>query len=303
MPPIAIILASMAVAASIPILWVSLAGSRTAKTSVLGEVTDARTIVLERAAGERVGRPALLALGARLSRLTPQSRIESLRHKLTLAGSTGRYGVERLLIAKFGAATLTVLGLMVMPLGQIERFRLLVVIGGGLIGYYLPDYVVTSRGRKRQEQIQLELPDTLDQVRMTVDAGLGFEAALARAAAAGDGPLAHELHRLLREMQLGVSRTEALRNLSARTDVADIDSFVVAVVQSQAYGIPIASVLRVQSDELRDKRKQRAEERALKIPVLLIFPLAFCIFPAMFIVLLGPAVIRIFRDLGPSLTP
>ena len=136
---------------------------------------------------------------------------------------------------------------------------------------------------------------------MTVDAGLGFEAALARAAQAGDGPLAHELHRLLREMQLGVPRAEALRNLSARTDVADLDSFVIAVVQSQAYGIPMASVLRVQSDELRDKRKQRAEERALKIPVLLIFPLAFCIFPAMFIVLLGPAAIRIFRDLGPAI--
>ena len=301
MPPISIILAAMAVAASIPLLWVSLAGSRTAKTTVLGHLTDARQLVLERAAGERVGKPALVALGSRLSRLTPQSRIESLRHKLTLAGSTSRYGVERLLAAKFGAATLAVLCFMVAPLGQIERFGLLVAVGAGLIAYYLPDLVVTRRGRARQDRIRLELPDTLDQVRMTVDAGLGFEAALARTANAGDGPVAEELHRLLREMQLGVPRAEALRNLSARTDVSDLDSFVIAVIQSQTYGIPIASVLRVQSDELRDKRKQRAEERALKIPVLLIFPLAFCIFPAMFIVLLGPAAIRIFRDLGPAI--
>ena len=158
MPPIAIILASMAVAASIPLLWVSLAGSRTAKSTVLGDVTDVRKIVLERAAGERVGRPALVALGARLSRLTPQSRIESLRHKLTLAGSMSRYGVERLLIAKFGGATLTVLGLLVAPLGQFERFRLLIVIGGGLIAYYLPDYVVTSRGRRGRTRSSSSCP-------------------------------------------------------------------------------------------------------------------------------------------------
>lgn len=299
--PVTIVLAAFAVAVSIPVLWYSLAGARSSKSAALGEITNVRNLVLDRGAGERVGRPALQALGARLSRLTPQSRIEGMRHKLTLAGSTSSHAVERMLVAKAGAAVGAGLLLALIPLGHLGERRPLLVVGAALVCFYLPDLVVNSRGRARQDQIRLELPDTLDQVRMTVDAGLGFEAALARVAATGDGPLAHELHRLLREMQLGVPRDEALRNLGARTDVADLDSFVVAVVQSSAYGIPIANVLRVQSDELRDKRRQRAEERALKIPVLLIFPLAFCIFPAMFIVLLGPAAIRIFRDLGPAI--
>jgi tight adherence protein C len=299
--PLPIILAAFAVAASIPLLVVSVAGSRPRRASVLGEPTDARTIVLERGAAERVGRPTLLAIGARLGRLTPQARVDALRLRLTMAGSNGNYAVERLLVVKFGGAALAAFLLLVAPLGAIEHLRLLLAVVGGVLAFYGPDLVIKSRARARQDTIRMELPDTLDQVRMSVDAGLGFEAALARAARAGDGPLSAELNRLLREMQLGIPRDEALRNLSARTDVADLDSFVVAVVQSQVYGIPIASVLRVQSDELRDKRKQRAEERALKIPVLLIFPLAFCIFPAMFIVLLGPAAIRIFRDLGPAL--
>ena len=108
---------------------------------------------------------------------------------------------------------------------------------------------------------------------------------------------------MLLEMQLGASRTEALRHLADRSTVPDLKSFVFAIIQSEGYGLPIAQVLRVQAAELRDKRRQRAEERALKIPVLLIFPLAFGIFPALFIVLLGPAAIRIFRDLGPAINP
>jgi tight adherence protein C len=136
-----------------------------------------------------------------------------------------------------------------------------------------------------------------------VEAGLGFEGAIERVVKAGSGPLNDELRRVLLEMQLGASRADALRHLADRTDVPDLKSFVFAIVQSEAYGLPIAKVLRVQASELRDKRRQRAEERALKIPVLLIFPLAFGIFPALFIVLLGPAAIRIFRDLGPAISP
>lgn len=155
--------------------------------------------------------------------------------------------------------------------------------------------------RSRQHLIEKELADTIDQVTMSVEAGLGFEAALARVARAGSGPLSEELSRTLREIQLDIPRHEALRALADRTDVADLDTFVLAVIQSERYGLPVAQVLQVQAEEIRDKRSQRAEERALRIPVLLIFPLAFCIFPAMFIVLLGPAVIRIVRDLGPAL--
>jgi tight adherence protein C len=171
------------------------------------------------------------------------------------------------------------------------------------IFFFLPDNFIIKRAQARQLAIEHDLADSLDQVTMSVEAGLGFEGAIERVVGAGSGPLNDELRRVLLEMQLGASRSDALRHLADRTDVPDLKSFVFAIVQSEAYGLPIAQVLRVQASELRDKRRQRAEERALKIPVLLIFPLAFGIFPALFIVLLGPAAIRIFRDLGPSISP
>jgi tight adherence protein C len=239
------------------------------------------------------------SLGASLTKLTPVGWVSSLRRHLSLTGRHGdTYALERTLVLKVGLAVLGfVVGFLVLAsFPTLQRVGLTLVFV--LIGFFLPDAVVSRQGRKRQEQIELEMPDTLDQVTMAVEAGLGFEAALARAARTGDGPLAQELSRTLREIQLGVPRDQALNQLAERTDVADLSSFVRVIVQSEQYGIPIGPVLRVQSDELRDKRRERAEERALKIPVLLIFPLAFCIFPAIFIVLLGPAAIRMIDALG-----
>ncbi|MEA3510030.1 MAG: type II secretion system F family protein [Actinomycetota bacterium] len=232
-------------------------------------------------------------------RLTPVGWIASLRRRLMLEGHHGdTYALERTLVLKFvlGALGLLVSSLLFSDLGGIQRLAIAGLLTG--IGFFIPDAFIARRGTARQEQIQLELPDVLDQLTMSVEAGLGFEAALGRAARSGAGPLAEELNRTLRETQLGIPRDQALRNLADRTDVPDLDSFVRAIVQSEQHGIAIGPVLRVQSDELRDKRRERAEERALKIPVLIIFPLAFCIFPALFIVLLGPAGIRIFDTLG-----
>ncbi len=306
--PITIILAALAVAASLPLLWVSVASRRTAgasnlkrRTSPLAEVTDARELILSQGAGSRLGMPMLRSLGSTLRRVTPAGWVDSLRRRLVLAGKADRFSLERLLVVKFAlAAGGLVVSLMFLS-GLSGAMFIVATAVLTAIGFFLPDAVVSSQADTRQESIRMELSDTLDQVRMTVDAGLGFEAALGRVARTGDGPLAEELHRTLREIQLGVPRHEALRNLADRTDVQDLNSFVLAVVQSEGYGIPIAKVLRVQSEELRDKRRQAAEERALKIPVLLIFPLAFCVFPVIFIVLLGPAIVRIVRDLGPAI--
>lgn len=215
-----------------------------------------------------------------------------------MAGHHGdSFALERVLVLKFvlGALGFVISLVFFSDLPGLQRLAVTVFFVG--LGFFIPDAVIARRGRDRQAQIQLELPDTLDQLTMSVEAGLGFEAALARASQTGDGPLAQEFNRTIREVQLGVPRDDALRQLSERTDVADLDSFVLAVVQSEKYGIGIGSVLRVQAEELRDKRRERAEERALKIPVLIIFPLAFCIFPAIFIVLLGPAAIQIYESL------
>ena len=169
-------------------------------------------------------------------------------------------------------------------------FTLLVMASS--IGFLIPDAMVASRARERQSHIQRDLPDVLDQVTICVEAGLGFEAALTRAAGGG-GVLADELARTLQDIRFGMPRRIAMEKLLDRTDVADLRHFVVAIAQAERHGVPIAQVLRVQAAEVRQKRRQRAEESAAKVPVKIVFPLVFCIMPALFVVLVGPAGIRI----------
>jgi tight adherence protein C len=298
--PIYVLIAALAVSASIPILWWTLASDRRSAVAAdsasgfNGQSSDARGLVLKEGAGDRVVRPALKSVAATVTRVTPVGWVSSLRHNLTLGGHySDTHALERALVFKFvlGVAGILMAWVLFPNLGGWQRIAVVVLFGA--VGFFMPDALIARRGRQRQEQIQLEMPDTLDQLTMSVEAGLGFEAALARAARTGDGPLAAELNRTIREIQLGIPRDQALRNLADRTDVPDLDSFVLAVVQSEKYGIGIGQVLRVQAAELRDKRRERAEERALKIPVLILFPLVLCIFPVIFIVLLGPAAIQI----------
>jgi tight adherence protein C len=148
--------------------------------------------------------------------------------------------------------------------------------------------------------MQRALPDALDLLSITVEAGLGFDAAVARVARQSGGPLGEELHRVLQEMQIGKSRSDALRDLADRTSIPELKSFVLAMVQADIFGISIAKVLQVQAKEMRLKRRQRAEEQAQKVPVKIVFPLILCIFPSLFIVLLGPAVITIYENILQS---
>ncbi len=302
--PLYVLAAALAVTASIPILWWSLAGDRSRSRLPkarrdMEQPTDTRQIALEEGAGSRVVLPAVRSVGLWLEKLTPSSRIASLEHSLALGGRYGdTYALERLLVLKFVLGGLGFVASIVVfsDVGGFQRLAITAILAG--FGFYVPDMVVGRRGRKRQEQIEIEMPDTLDQVTMSLEAGLGFEAALSRAASAGTGPLAEELIRTLREIQLGIPRDQALRKMAERTSVPDLDSLVLAVVQSETYGLGIGQVLRVQSEELRDRRRQRAEEQALRIPVKIIFPLVFCIFPAVFIVLLAPAIISGLGGLG-----
>jgi tight adherence protein C len=304
--PILVLVAASAIALSLPLVWWSATakGPNTLPKGridyVRGDVTDARQLMLQRSSGERVGMPLLRSFGTTLRRISPVGWIDSTRRRLVLAGNTRDFAVERTLVAK---TLLGLLGAAAPLVAQLGGGTMRVVLAAvfGTVGFALPELMLHSRGQARQKLIQQELPDTLDQVRMSVEAGLGFEAALARVAGTGSGPLSEELNRTLRETRLGVSRAEALQNLAERTAVDDLDSFVFAVVQSAAYGLPIGQVLRVQSDELRGKRRDRAEERALKIPILLIFPMAFCIFPVLMIVLMAPAGLKIARELGGAL--
>jgi tight adherence protein C len=300
---IVVIIAAAAVAASAPLLWWSVASARTANSAVSrnlaasGSTHDLRALILDRGAAERAIAPFMTALAARARRITPQGMLDALERRITLAGRPAQWPMERVLAAKLLlAAGGVVFGLLLLA-GDFTFRRVMITAGAAAVGYFLPDLVLWSRGQERHKAIQLALPDTLDQMTISVEAGLGFEAAMAQAGKNGRGPLAEEVVRTLQEMQVGVSRKQAFRNLADRTDVTDLRHFVIAIMQAEQYGIPIAEVLRTQSAEMRVKRRQLAEERAMKVPVKVVFPLILCIFPTMLIVLVGPAVIRIMNTL------
>jgi tight adherence protein C len=264
-----------------------------------GRVSDMRQVILSRSATERVLQPFVHTLVQRVRSVTPAAMMEALERKINLAGRPAKWPLERVLAAKvvLGAAALAASVAYFVRAPSTLRF--LLVLAATAIAYQLPDIRLHSKGLDRQKAIQRALPDVIDQMTICVEAGLGFESAMARAAQNGKGPLADELVRTLQEMQVGYTRSEALQGLGERCAGApDLRHFVAAVVQAEGYGIPIADVLRVQSRELRVKRRQRAEEQALKIPVKIVFPLVLCLFPSLFIVILGPAALSIAEMFG-----
>lgn len=226
-------------------------------------------------------------------RITPGSYAAWLDKQLAGVGRPKEWPLERLLAVKsllgLGAGILGTIYLLAEPV----PLRFLILLAAIAFAYFAPDLLLRSNAQKRRNAIRLELPNTLDQMLISVQAGLGFEAAMARAAQNGSGPLADEFIRTLQDMQVGRSRKEAYLAMSDRADVPDLRSFIRSIVQADAYGIAIAKVLKIQAKEMRIKRRQRAEEHAMKIPVKILFPLIFCIFPTLFIILLGPALMNI----------
>jgi tight adherence protein C len=172
------------------------------------------------------------------------------------------------------------------------------ILVSALLGYFGPDIALYQAGYNRTQEISRALPDALDLLTISVEAGMPFDSAVAQVATKTTGPLAEEFSRLLQEMQIGLGRTSAIKAMGSRSDVPELRSFASAMVQADRLGIPVSNVLRIQAGEMRVKRSQRAEEAAQKVPVKILFPLIFCILPVLFIVILGPAVISIFKSLG-----
>ena len=225
-------------------------------------------------------------------RLTPAAYVRKLDKLLSLAGRPASLPLGRVLAAKPLLGLLgALLGFYISSSGPTPIIKLVGVFVV-LLGYFIPDLLLYSKGQERQKVMQLELANTLDQMLISVEAGLGFEGAMARAGENGKGPLAEELVRTLQDMQVGRSRRESYLALSERTNIPELRSFVQAVVQADTYGIAISRVLRIQAKVMRVKRRQRAEEKAMKLPVTILFPLLFFIFPVLFIAILGPAVIN-----------
>jgi tight adherence protein C len=229
-------------------------------------------------------------------RLSPAGVATTMQRRLDVAGNPSGWTPDRMLAIKgLGLIAVAVLG----ALYGLHNPALLVV-GAGLgavIGFFLPDLLLYNSGQRRQQRIPSELPDALDMLTICVEAGLGFDAALAQVARNTKGAVAAEFARVLQEMQIGKSRSEALRAMADRTTVPELRSFVSALTQSAELGIPVAQVLREQSKEMRVRRRQRAEERAQKVPVKITFPLILCLFPALLVVILGPGIIEITHSL------
>ncbi len=290
--------AAALVASSLPLIAWSVGAARRTPAIATSKGTgyDERQNYLTVGAADRVLIPVVRGLARRVHRMTPGGWIDALDRRIRLAGSPAAWTLERTLALKVTLGTICAAAGFFSVSGGIPS-----LVGftatGWIVGYVVPDAILHGRGRERQAAILKELPDTLDQLTISVEAGLGFDAALSRVATSGTGPLAEELTRLLAEIKVGVPRSESLKKLLTRTDVYELRHFILALQQAEQFGLPVARVLRIQSGELRVKRRQRAEETAMKVPVKIVFPLVFCIFPALFVVLLGPAMIRVARVL------
>jgi tight adherence protein C len=253
---------------------------------------------LEPSFEERVLAPLLrktLALGRKL---TPADHADRIRQRLEYAGNPPRWTVDKVISLKVvGSGVALLLALLVTVLVGLGIAPTLVICASAAgVGFLAPDMYLYQKAYDRTAQLQKALPDALDLLTISVESGLGFDAALSQVARNTEGPLADELARVLQEMQIGMGRGAALRALGDRTRVADVKSFVSAIVQADALGIPVAQVLRLQSREIRTKRRQRAEEQAQKVAIKILVPMIFCVLPCLFIAVLGPAAVGVLES-------
>lgn len=264
-----------------------------------GRSSNLRQQELSQSFADRAFLPAISRIRAMGIRLTPIGMRKRLQRKLVLAGSPAAWDAEKLAAVKVvGGVVLGLWGGFVatrLGLAGIGWLGITAIIAA--LGFFGPDAILDGRVRAREEAIRIAMPDTIDLLSISVEAGLGFDAALAQSVKHIPGPLSQEMRRMLQEIQLGVPRPTAFRNLADRTNVEELNAFVLAMIQADVFGVSVANVLRSQATELRTRRRQRAEHRAMQVPVKILFPLVFCILPALFAVVLGPGAIRIFQGL------
>jgi tight adherence protein C len=275
--------------------------ARMAEYSQRGDVESLEQIELSQPFVDRVILPLVRRLGEISSRFTPQHVLEQTRRKLELAGNPGRIDASTFMVSHFVVAG--VFGGLLLLLSLSSKtftlpVKVLLVIAFTLLGYFFPDLYLKSKIDRRQKQVRKAMPDALDLLTICVEAGLGFDAAMQKVNEKWDNELSMAFGRVIREIQLGKLRRDALRDMSDRLGLAEMTSFVAAIIQSELLGVSMAKVLRIQSDQMRVKRRQRAEEEAHKAPIKMIIPLGICVFPALMIVLLTPAGLKLWRSLG-----
>ncbi|MFP4394077.1 MAG: type II secretion system F family protein [Anaerolineales bacterium] len=269
--------------------------------AALGEPVTLEQLELSQPFSERVIVPMVERLSEMSQRFTPEQVMDESRHQLELAGMAHKVSAVQFsgyrLAAALGLGVVSIILVLSMSLPAWQKIG--AVIFGLVFGYYLPNIWLGSKISQRQNEVLKALPDALDLLTICVEAGLGFDAAMAKVADKWDNELSLAFTRTVQEMQLGKTRREALRDMAMSMDVSDVTTFVAAIVQADQLGVSMAKVMRIQSDTMRMKRRQRAEEKANQAPVKMMIPLVFLVFPPLFIVLMGPAVIK-FKNMDSS---
>ena len=272
-----------------------------ARLSQLGttQAQSLEELELQQPMFERMVRPVAQRLAGVTRRFTSSTQVGRTERRLAMAGNPGNMGTSEFLGLK-AVVALTASSVAFIVLGVLGQNPMLGIVMGAVavgIGFMAPEFWLGRRIRRRQRLILRAIPDTLDLLTISVRAGLGFDAALGKVTEKMQGPVSDEFRRGLAEIRMGKTRREALRAIVARTEVAALTSFIGAVIQAEQLGVSISKVLEVQSEQLRIERRQRAEEMAAKAPIKMLLPLVGCIFPALFVVILGPAIILIMTNL------
>jgi tight adherence protein C len=274
--------------------------SRLAEFAATGEAVTLEEIEMSQPLAERIFFPMARRIGEMALRFTPQNAIQQTNHKLEMAGNPRGLDPTLFWAFRLGGIGLGILMFFlatIAPEGSFMKGRgLLYGIPAAVLGFYLPELWLRSKIGRRQDSIRKQLPDALDLLTICVEAGLGFDAAMAKVNEKWDNELAHAFGRVIREIQLGKLRREALRDMADRAGVPEMTSFVAAVIQSEQLGVSMRKVLRIQADQMRIKRRQRAEEEAHKAPIKMLIPMALLIFPTICIVLMTPAVLMLLRS-------
>jgi tight adherence protein C len=274
--------------------------SRLAEFAASGEAVTLEEIEMSQPLAERVFFPMARRIGEFVLRFTPQNAIQQTNHKLELAGNPSGLDPTLFWAFRLGGIALGVLMFFLAtlaPEGSFIKGRgLLYGIPAAVLGFYLPELWLQSKISRRQDAIRKQLPDALDLLTICVEAGLGFDAAMAKVNEKWSNEIAQAFGRVIREIQLGKLRREALRDMADRAGVPEMTSFVAAVIQSEQLGVSMRKVLRIQADQMRIKRRQRAEEEAHKAPIKMLIPMALLIFPTICIVLMTPAILMLMRS-------
>lgn len=314
MSPVLILLAVLIVVVVVAVLLVrasqrvpeddgDLISQRLAEFSERGEqIQSLDDIELSQPFAERVIYPALRSFGEWVMRFTPQQALKNVEVQLERAGmgnvDASMFYAMRFVLA-FGLGGLLAFVFWASPTPQPLGRSVMIVLGATLVGFLMPQMYVTSKMQRRQNEIRKAMPDALDLLTICVEAGLGFDAAMAKVAEKWDNELSLAFGRAIREIQLGKTRRDALRDMADRIGLPEMTSFVAAIIQSEQLGVSMANVLRIQSEQMRIKRRQRAEEEAHKAPIKMIIPMGLLIFPSLLILLLTPAgliFVRLFSD-------